>query len=87
MNSINIVPVSLWTSSGVLQADTFEVRYISYAGGRATADCHLWSSAGPSPVEVSAQLVPATEAQCAAWTDDPAFFRVLAANAGLTPVV
>lgn len=85
MNSITITPVAIWTPLGVQQADTFEVRYITYANGVASADCHLWTS-GASPVEVGSQIVAASQAQCAAWSDDDAFFSVLAQNAGLVPI-
>jgi hypothetical protein len=41
---------------------------------------------GQTGVELSAQLVQATAAQTEAWTDDREFFKVLAENAGLTPL-
>lgn len=79
---IQIQPVQTWTPTGILSADLFEVRYVNYSNGTATADCHLWSG----ETEVAAQLVTATSEQTADWTDDKAFFEVLAQNAGLTPV-
>jgi hypothetical protein len=51
--------------------------------GPAVADCQLLDAAG---AEVASQLVNATEAQTAAWTTDEAFYKVLAQNAGLTPL-
>jgi hypothetical protein len=43
-------------------------------------------SEGQMSVELSSQLVQATAAQTEAWTDDREFFKVLAENAGLTPL-
>ena len=80
---IAISPVSVWTSSGTKSATQFGVRYVTYQSGPAVADCVLLDAAG---AEVSAQLVNATEAQTAAWTDDASFYAVLATNAGLTPI-
>ena len=80
---INIQPVSVWTSSGTKTATQFGVRYVNYQNGPAVADCVLLDAAG---AEVSAQLVNATEAQTDAWTTDEAFYKVLAQNAGLSPV-
>jgi hypothetical protein len=82
-NIIAISPVSVWTPSGTKSATQFGVRYVTYQGGPAVADCVLLDAAG---AEVSAQLVNATEAQTAAWTTDEAFYKVLAQNAGLSPV-
>ena len=84
-NTIDITPVEVWTPTGVKSATKFEVRYINYMRGKVVADCHLHTG-GAAPVEVSSQLIAATEEQCDAWTDDIAFYRVLAQNAGLTPV-
>ena len=80
---ISIQPVSVWTPTGTKSATKFTARYVNYQGGPAVADCVLLDAAG---AEVSAQLVNATEAQTDAWTDDAAFYAVLATNAGLTPV-
>ena len=82
-NVIAISPVSVWTSSGTKTATQFGVRYVNYQNGPAVADCVLLDAAG---AEVSAQLVNATEAQTDAWTTDEAFYKVLAQNAGLSPV-
>jgi len=82
-NVINVSPVSVWTSSGTKTATQFGVRYVNYQNGPAVADCVLLDAAG---AEVSAQLVNATEAQTDAWTTDEAFYKVLAQNAGLSPV-
>ncbi len=81
--NIAITPVSVWTPTGTKQATQFAVRYINYQNGPAVADTILLDAAG---AEVATQLVNATEAQTAAWTDDEAFYKVLAQNAGLSPV-
>ena len=81
--NIAITPVSVWTPSGTKSATQFGVRYVNYVNGPAVADCVLLDAAG---AEVSAQLVNATEAQTDAWTTDEAFYKVLAQNAGLSPV-
>jgi len=80
---IAISPVSVWTLTGIKSATQFNVRYVNYQNGPAVADCQLLDAAG---AEVAAQLVNATEAQTAAWTDDVGFYKVLAQNAGLTPL-
>jgi hypothetical protein len=80
---IAIAPVSVWTPAGTKSATQFNVRYVNYQGGPAVADCVLLDAAG---AEVSAQLVNATEAQTATWTTDEAFYKVLAQNAGLSPL-
>lgn len=82
-NIIAISPVSVWTPTGTKSATQFGVRYVTYQNGPAIADTVLLDAAG---TEVATQLVNATEAQTAAWTDDEAFYAVLAQNAGLTPV-
>ena len=82
-NVIAIAPVSVWTPAGTKSATQFTCRYVNYVNGPAVADCQLLDAAG---AEVSSQLVNATEAQTAAWTDDAAFYAVLAQNAGLTPL-
>ena len=84
MNTIiNVSPVSVWTPTGTKQATKFTARYVNYQGGPAVADCVLLDAAG---AEVSAQLVNATAAQTATWTSDEAFYKVLAQNAGLSPL-
>ena len=80
---INVAPVSVWTPAGTKSATKFAVRYVNYQNGPAVADCQLLDAAG---AEVASQLVNATEAQTAAWTDDVGFYKVLAQNAGLTPL-
>jgi hypothetical protein len=80
---IAISPVSVWSSTGTKTATQFSVRYVNYVNGPAVADCQLLDAGG---AEVASQLVNATEAQTAAWTDDEAFYKVLAENAGLTPL-
>lgn len=80
---INVQPVSVWTPTGTKTATQFGVRYVNYQNGPAVADCVLLDAAG---AEVSAQLVNATAAQTATWTSDEAFYKVLAQNAGLSPV-
>jgi hypothetical protein len=80
---IAISPVSVWTPTGTKTATQFNVRYVQYVNGPAVADTQLLDAAG---AEVATQLVNATEAQTAAWTDDAGFYAVLAQNAGLTPL-
>ena len=80
---IAIAPVSVWTPAGTKSATQFNVRYVNYQNGPAVADCQLLDAAG---AEVASQLVNATEAQTAAWVTDEAFYKVLAQNAGLTPL-
>ena len=82
-NVIAISPVSVWTPAGTKSATQFAVRYVNYVNGPVVADCQLLDAAG---AEVASQLVNATEAQTAAWTDDVGFYKVLAQNAGLTPL-
>jgi hypothetical protein len=82
-NVINVSPVSVWTPTGTKTATGFFPRYINYQNGPAVADCQLLDAAG---AEVAAQLVNATAAQTATWTSDEAFYKVLAQNAGLTPL-
>lgn len=85
MNStiISIQPVSVWTPTGTKSATKFTARFINYQNGPAVADCVLLDAIG---AEVSYHFVNATAAQTAAWTDDTAFYKVLAQNAGLTPL-
>ena len=82
-NVIAIAPVSVWTPAGTKSATQFNVRYVNYQNGPAVADCQLLDAAG---AEVAAQLVNATAVQTATWTSDEAFYKVLAQNAGLTPL-
>ena len=82
-NVIAISPVSIWTSTGTKTATGFFPRYINYQNGPAVADCQLLDASG---AEVASQLVNATAAQTATWTSDEAFYKVLAQNAGLTPL-
>jgi hypothetical protein len=82
-NTIAIQPVSIWTPTGTKTATGFFPRYINYQNGPAVADCQLLDAAG---AEVASQLVNATAAQTATWTSDEAFYKVLAQNAGLTPL-
>jgi len=80
---IAISPVSVWSPTGTKTATGFFPRYINYQNGPAVADCQLLDAAG---AEVASQLVNATAAQTATWTSDEAFYKVLAQNAGLTPL-
>jgi hypothetical protein len=82
-NVIAIAPVSVWSPTGTKTATGFFPRYINYQNGPAVADCQLLDAAG---AEVASQLVNATAAQTATWTSDEAFYKVLAQNAGLTPL-
>jgi hypothetical protein len=80
---IAIAPVSVWTPAGTKSATQFACRYVNYVNGPAVADCQLLDAAG---AEVASQLVNATAEQTATWTSDEAFYKVLAQNAGLTPL-
>ena len=82
-NIVAIQSVNVWTPTGTKQATQFGVRYVTYQNGPAVADTVLLDAAG---AEVGTQLVNATEAQTNAWTSDEAFYKVLAQNAGLSPV-
>lgn len=84
-NTIEITPVTVWTASGTKTAVKFGVRYVNYQNGPAVADCVLLNA---DNAEVSSQLVTATEEQTALWDadDDVPFYKVLAQNAGLSPV-
>jgi hypothetical protein len=82
-NIIAIQPVNVWTPTGTKTATKFMVRYVNYQNGPAVADCVLLDA---NDVEVSAQLVNATEAQTTEWAADTDFYAALAENAGLTPV-
>jgi len=87
MNTVAIQPVSIWTPTGIQLANTFEVRYVNFNGITAVADCHLWTAENGG-VELQSSLVNATEDQCVTWgTDNQPFYRELAENAGLTPIV
>jgi hypothetical protein len=81
--NISITPVSVWTPTGTKTATQFGVRYVNYQNGPAVADTVLLDAAS---TEVATQLVNATEAQTSAWTSDEAFYKVLAQNAGLSPL-
>ena len=80
---IAIAPASVWTLAGIKSATQFNVRYVNYQNGPAVADTQLLDASG---AELASTLVNATEAQTAAWTDDVGFYKVLAQNAGLTPL-
>lgn len=82
MSAIAISPVSVWTPSGTKTATQFNVRYVNYQNGPAVADAQLLDANG---AEVGSTSVSASVEQTAAWTDDEAFYAVLAQNAGLTP--
>jgi hypothetical protein len=81
--NISITPVSVWTPTGTKTATQFGVRYVNYQNGPAVADTVLLDAAS---TEVATQLVNATEAQTSAWTSDEAIYKVLAQNAGLSPL-
>jgi hypothetical protein len=83
MNIISIVPVSIWTTNGVKNAVKFQVDYITYNNnGLASANTKLLDS---QDMELTNQVVFATAAQTALWSDDVEFYKTLAQNAGLTP--
>ncbi len=80
--TIAISPTSVWTQDGTKTATQFNVRHVVYQNGPSVADCQLLDANG---AEVSSCTVIATVAQTASWTDDAAFYAILATNAGLTP--
>jgi len=80
---IAISPVSVWTLTGIKSATQFNVRYVNYQNGPAVADTQLLDANG---AELASTLVNATAEQTATWTNDEAFYKVLAENAGLTPL-
>ena len=81
---MTIIPIAPYTMGSPAQPKVgtqFEVRYIQYTSPTAVADCHLLDADGVEIMPVG--LVPATEEQCAAWTDDATFAGVFAVNAGI----
>jgi hypothetical protein len=83
MNTISIVPVSVWTPDGVKTATKFGIKYITYINGFVSANTSIIND---EDHEISSQAVNATPAQTNLWTDDIEFYKVLAQNAGLTPI-
>jgi predicted secreted Zn-dependent protease len=83
MSAIAISPVSIWTAAGTKSATQFNVRNVVYQNGPSVADCQLLDANG---AEVGSCTVAATTEQTATWSDDEAFYGVLAENAGLTPL-
>lgn len=88
-NTIDISPINVWNGNSVLAATKFEVRHVTYSNGSAAASCHLFNvevvDGTEKYTEVAARVVTATKEQCDSWTDDLAFYKILAQNAGLTP--
>jgi hypothetical protein len=78
---LDINPISVWSSSGIKQANRFEVCYIQYMNGGVSAQCRILKD----NIEVISQIVTATPDQTSTWTDDLSFYKVLAQNAGLIP--
>jgi len=83
---IDITQVSIWTSSGLTNANKFEVRRVVYENGSAKAECYLWSDTELGSICLFSQQVEVSQEQCSNWIDDASFFAVIAANAGLSPV-
>ena len=88
MNSTAIVipiqPVPIWTGAGTQSAVGFFVTSVSYDNtGVSTGFYQLLDAAGT--VLISSSVMASAE-QTANWTDDAAFYKVLAQNAGLTPL-
>ena len=84
MNSIPIEPVSVYNNGATREATQFDVARIEYSeGSGATAISILLSEDG---TQCGGSAVLATQAQCDQWLDDDSFYRVLAVNAGLTPL-
>ena len=82
---IDIAPVIIWTSSGLVEANKFEVRRIIYENGSAKAESYLWSDTDAGSICLSSQQVEVTQEQCVDWSDDTTFYIVIAGNAGLSP--
>lgn len=87
---ISISPISVWNSNGVVSATKFEVVSVTYSAptgvsrtSAGNAECRIWT--GDDKL-VASRLVSFTEAQADEWDGDDAFFRVLAQNAGLSPL-
>ena len=80
---LSISPVPIFSNGSVKTATQFQVNSVAYAAGTASASFTLFDAAG---IALTQSTIGATAEQCAAWTDDAAFYAVLATNAGLTPV-
>jgi len=83
MTTIEIQPYVFGAANNQKTATKFEVRYVTYFGNGAVADCHLLNSAGTEVMSVG--LVTATAAQCESWENDDLFAASLARNAGFDP--
>jgi hypothetical protein len=81
---IDISKISIF-NKGIKDAVKLNVRGINYTpnNGKATADVQLLDENGE---EVAYTIVDLTPEQCAAWTDDVPFMKIIAQNASLTPV-
>lgn len=94
---IQIQPISIYTSDGVHEATKFEVRHVTYVpAGGAHADTHLFREVEQevdgqtvtSDVEVgTGAVVTVSQADCDTWTDDEAFFQLIASRINLTPII
>lgn len=85
MNIIDIEPIAVWTPNGAKTAVKFAVDSVRYENGPAYATCRLIDVGGAGIAE---QNIAATSEQTALWSgdDDIPFYKVLAENAGLTPL-
>lgn len=86
---IPIQPISIYTSDGVHQATKFEVRHVTYVpDGGAHADTHLFREVNSVDIEVGVgAVVTVSQADCDTWTDDEAFFQLIASRINLTPII
>lgn len=83
-NTIQISPVSIWSNGGTKQATGFSVTSVVYdAAGVSTGFYNLIDA---DENVLASSSVMATAAQTSGWSDDAAFYAVLAANAGLVVV-
>lgn len=85
MNIIDIQPIAVWTPNGARTAVKFAVDSVRYENGPAYATCRLIDVNGAGIAE---QNIAATAQQTEQWNgdNDTPFYKVLAQNAGLTPI-
>lgn len=79
-NKISIQPISVW-NNGSKTGTGFVVTNVNYdAAGVSTG---FYNIVDASDNVIFSSTIMATAEQTASWTDDQAFYRVLAQNAGL----
>lgn len=85
MNSIPIEPVSVYNNGATREVTQFAIVRVDYTGdGTGASAISILLDADNAQCGGSA--VYATQEQCDKWFDDDSFYRVLAVNAGLTPI-